>query len=29
MLRSYQEDDRVQVRVIRKGQTVELDGTLR
>jgi membrane-associated protease RseP (regulator of RpoE activity) len=29
MLRSYQEDERVQVRVIRRGQTMELDGTLR
>jgi hypothetical protein len=29
MLRSYQEDERVQVRVLRKGRTVELDGTLR
>ena len=29
MLRSYQEDEQVQVRVLRKGQTVELDGTLR
>jgi S1-C subfamily serine protease len=29
MLRSYQEDEQVQVRVHRKGQTLELDGTLR
>ena len=29
MLRSYQDDEQVQVRVLRKGQTLELDGTLR
>ena len=29
MLRSYEDDEQVQVRVIRKGQTMELDGTLR